>query len=311
MYFLSGADAVSNGTRVDSALRVISGYFMLVDNYIRYNRCPLCGASKIGKLGDIEYFQPLIFSSKEIFLKKTPELWKCGKCKSGFTQYAIPAPEAARLYESGAGGERWISKPFEEEKPRQVIRVLEAIFTPDCRVLDVGCNTGELLDFARSRGSITSGVEYSAASREIVEAKGHGCFAAFDEVDGKYDVITAFDLVEHLYDVSSFLSECRNKLNENGLLIILTGNFSCFSARMTGPEWWYVRYPEHIVFPSKHYFHSLSQFAMVKWVNTYAATKFLSSLRDKASSLVKGIQRGNYMALPSLVPDHVLVVLKL
>lgn len=124
-------------------------------------------------------------------------------------------------------------------------------------------------------------------------------------------MITAFDLVEHLYDVSSFLSECRNKLNKNGLVIILTGNFSCFSSRLTGPEWWYVRYPEHIVFPSKHYFYSLLQFTVVKWVNTYAATKFLSSLRDKASSFVKGIQCGNYMALPSFVPDHVLVVLKL
>jgi SAM-dependent methyltransferase len=283
---------------------------MLVDNSLLHARCPLCGAPDIGKLGDIDYFQPLTFSSKAISLKKTPELWKCARCKSGFTQYAIPERESARLYEAGVGGERWSSKSFEEEKPRNVIGVLEKVFTPGCRVLDVGCNTGELLDFARTRGSITAGVEYSAASREIVEAKGHGCFAAFDKVDGKFDVITAFDLLEHLYDVSSFFSDCREKLSENGFVIILTGNFSCFSARMTGPDWWYVRYPEHIVFPSRHYFYSLPQLSVVKRVNTYAATRFISSLKDKAAGFVRGIQRGNYMALPSLFPDHVLVVLK-
>jgi 2-polyprenyl-3-methyl-5-hydroxy-6-metoxy-1,4-benzoquinol methylase len=310
MFYLSGNGAVRSGTRADSDLNLYkAGHFMLVDNNLHRTRCPLCGAPDIGKLGVIDYFQPLNFSSKAISLEKTPELWKCKKCRSGFTQYAISEQESALLYEEGEGGERWISSLFEIEKTEEVIRVFEKVFTTGRRVLDIGCNTGELLDFAQSRGSITAGVEYSAASSEIVEAKGHVCFAAFDKVDGQYDVITAFDLVEHLYDVSSFFSKCRKVLGKNGVVIILTGNFSCFSARMTGSDWWYVRYPEHIAFPSKHYFYSLPQFTVTKWITTYAAKKFISSFRDKALSFAKGFPRGNYMALPSLVPDHVLVVL--
>jgi hypothetical protein len=71
-----------------------------------------------------------------------------------------------------------------------------------------------------------------------------------------------------------------------------------------------VRYPEHIAFPSKRYFDSLSQFYVMKWVNTYAAAKFFSPFRDRMFSFIKGIQHGNYMALPPLGPDHVLVVLR-
>lgn len=282
---------------------------MPVDNKLLHTKCPLCDACEIVKIGDIDYFQPLNFSSTAISLKNTPELWKCGACESHFTQHAIPEREAARLYEAGAGGERWISKPLEEEKPRKVIRVLKEVFTPGSRILDVGCNTGELLDYARSRGCITAGVEYSAASRKVIEAKGHICFPALDNVVGQYDVIAAFDLVEHLYDISSFLSECRNKLSENGIVFILTGNISCFSARMTGPAWWYVRFPEHITFPSRNYFNTLTQFTVAKWVTTYSSTKF-SSLKAKVSGFVKGILRGNYLAMPATVPDHVLVILK-
>jgi SAM-dependent methyltransferase len=283
---------------------------MLVDNNLFHDRCPLCASRDIRKTGNIDYFQPLVFSTMEISLKHTPELWKCTECKSGFTQYAIPEQQSARLYEVGVGGERWVSDPFEVEKTREVIRELEKVFKPGLRVLDVGCNTGELLDFARSWGSITAGVEYSIASREKVKAKGHACFAALAEAAGPFDIIAAFDLVEHLYDVPAFFSDCTGKLSDKGQLIILTGNFSCFSSRMTGADWWYIRYPEHIVFPSKEYFSSLPKLSVVKWVKTYASTKFISSFTERAFTFVKGKQRGNYMALPSIVPDHVLMVLE-
>ncbi|MGD0845168.1 MAG: class I SAM-dependent methyltransferase [Geobacteraceae bacterium] len=283
---------------------------MIVDNNFVHEQCPLCGFASVGKLGDITYPLPLAFSSKEIILKNKPELWKCRRCKSGFTQYAIPERAAVQLYEAGAGNERWISKPFVEEKPDEVIRVLEKIFLPGSRVLDVGCNTGELLDFARSRRCHTAGVEYSMASREFVKAKGHNIFTSFYETGGLYDVISAFDLVEHLYDIPLFFTACQNKLKDKGLVVILTGNFSCFSARITGADWWYVRFPEHIIFPSKGYFYSIAQFSVANWVRTYAATKFYSPIKDKVFSFVKGIQHGNYTALPSFGPDHVLVVLR-
>jgi len=283
---------------------------MMVENHLVHERCPLCGFASVVKLGDIAYVEPLVFSTREITLKNKPQLWKCEKCRSGFTQYAVPEGAAARLYESGAGNERWISKPFVEEKPDEVIRIMEKIIQPGSHLLDVGCNTGELLDFARTLGCHTAAVEYSMASGEVVKAKGHSFFASFNEADGVYDVITAFDLVEHLYDIPLFFMECWKKLNDNGLLVILTGNFSCFSAGITGADWWYVRYPEHIMFPSKRFFYSIAHFSVSHWVRTYASTKFYAPVRNRIFSLVKGIQHGNYTALPSIGPDHVLVVLR-
>ncbi|HEX9022567.1 MAG TPA: class I SAM-dependent methyltransferase [Geobacteraceae bacterium] len=283
---------------------------MIVDNDLVHGKCPLCSSESIRRLGDIAYCRPLVFSSGEIALKNEPELWKCANCRSGFTQYAVPEKAAAELYGAGAGGERWISKPFAEEKPKEVIQELEKILLPGRRVLDVGCNTGEMLDFARNRHCLTTGVDYSMASVGIVREKGHNCFLTLEEAKGEYDVITAFDLVEHLHDISSFLGACRDKLRDKGLLVILTGNISCFSARISGADWWYVRFPEHIIFPSMHYFCSLPHFSVAKWRRTYAAVKFLAPLRDRIRSLLKGIQHGDYAGIPSIGPDHELVVLR-
>ncbi|MEI6306437.1 MAG: class I SAM-dependent methyltransferase [Deltaproteobacteria bacterium] len=283
---------------------------MLINNSIYYRQCPLCGSDKIIRVGDIHYPSPLLFSSNVINLKVKPELWKCLGCKSGFTQNAVAEQEAIMLYKSGVGGSRWVSIPLESEKTSSTIRVLYEFFNPGQSILDIGCNTGELLDFAKSRGIITAGVEYSSTSREIADSKGHSCFSSLEETDGRYDLITAFDLVEHLYDVPKFLADCRKKLHPNGILIILTGNFSSLSAKMAGPDWWYLNFPEHIVFPSQHYFYSLAQFSIMKWVSTYAAIKFSAPLIDRAKSLIKGFCSGHYTALPSLVPDHILMVLK-
>ncbi len=283
---------------------------MVVENNVVHTRCPLCAASAIRKVGDIAYSRPVIFSTEEISLTERPEFWTCDACKSGFTQHAIPEREAARLYAAGTGGERWISKPFEDEKTHEVVTALERVFRQDSRVLDIGCNTGELLDFARSRGCITAGVEYCTASRELVRSKGHGCFAAMEEVDGHYDIVTAFDVVEHLYDLGAFFSTCGKIMRDGGLLVLLTGDVTCLSARGTGANWWYVRFPEHIMFPSGHYFRSVPHFSVAQWIRTYAATKFRFSLRSKIITFFKGIRCGDYAALPSFVPDHVLVVLE-
>jgi len=282
---------------------------MFVDNNLVHSKCPFCFSCNVGKIGDIRYFEPLVFSSGKLELARTPELWVCRHCESRFSQYAIPESEAAALYTSGAGGDRWISKHFEEEKTIGVTKILESIFFKGCRVLDVGCNTGEFLDFACSCGCVTVGVEFSTESREIVQAKGHECYSTIADAKGEFDVITGFDLVEHLYDMNGFLSQCWLKLKSKGHVAILTGNVSCLSSIMTGPNWWYVRFPEHIMFPSKKYFYSLEKFLVRTWFQTYAGKKYESSLWSKLFSLYKGIQYRNYMAQPSFVPDHTFVVL--
>lgn len=184
---------------------------MQVSNSFKIDHCPLCQSRDICQMGKLDYRGKVNFSTHEIELGYFPELWKCEQCQSCFVQRTLTEDTAKMLYSTGQAGERWSKKAFDQNKTRDVIDSMAAIFKSKGSVLDVGCNTGVLLDFAHGIGCKTSGVEFSSASRKIIVEKGHTAYSTFEETTGEYDVITGFDLVEHLYHVPIFLKGCHTK----------------------------------------------------------------------------------------------------
>jgi SAM-dependent methyltransferase len=283
-----------------------------IENTLRHQACPLCHFSSISFQGTIDVEIPTYYSTTQIELSKIPELWKCQECESSFTQNAIHEEDAIKLYSQGSPQVRWTNLPFEKAKTSLVISKLESLLNPGTRVLDIGCGSGTFLDFAKARGCQTHGVEYSNSSLEKIVQRGHKGFSDLSKVNDVFDVITAFDVVEHLYDVSHFLETCKSMLSPGGYLVLLTGDISCDSAKKSKSNWWYTQYPEHIVFPSKRFITLYSDLEVQDWVATYHAPPtiqrnfFLNLLRV----FLDKIRRRTYCGYPSLSPDHYLVVLK-
>lgn len=284
---------------------------MEINNNAAVSSCPLCSSSSIIQVGILKYREKINFSTHDIELSCTPELWKCRECLSCFVQNTVDAETAKKLYSTGQSGDRWSKMAFDQNKTSEVIKQMSSIFRNADSVLDVGCNTGELLDFAQQFGCQTSGVECSSASREVLKEKGHKPHALLEEAPGEYDVITAFDLIEHLYDIPAFLRSCQAKLSSKGRLVILTGNFNSLSAVLAGSRWWYAQYPEHIVFPSKKYFKEKSGYRVEKWILTYASKGYQSPFKKVWPEIWRAMLHcQTFVGLPSIGPDHVLVLLR-
>jgi SAM-dependent methyltransferase len=119
-----------------------------------------------------------------------------------------------------------------------------ARFAEGRRVLDAGCGTGYgSAELARAAASVT-GLD---VSREAIEwARGHyptpaflnGSCAALPFRAGAFDLVVAFEVIEHLHQQTSFLAECRRVLAPDGLFIVSTPNTLYYAeARATaGPN---------------------------------------------------------------------------
>jgi len=251
------------------------------------------------------------YSSAEIELKYDRELWICNKCKSGYIQHIIDKDTSERLYKQYESSKRWHQgAAFKESKTNNVLNIVNRLFTDAKSVLDIGCNTGELLDHAKLCGCKTYGMEYSRTAADICISKGHSLIAESQIAGMKFDIITAFDVVEHVCDIGNFVDLCHSALASKGKLILLTGNINSLPAKLCKQKWWYVSPAEHIIFPSREFFSQLAKWNLSKWVRCYNSKSFIPGSWTRIKYTVAGLMRNYYSAYYSFVPDHALIVLE-
>jgi SAM-dependent methyltransferase len=282
-----------------------------IENTLRHQVCPLCHCNSILFQGPIGVDIPTYYSTTQIKLSRIPELWKCQECESSFTQNAIHEEDAIKLYSQGSSHIRWTNLQFEKSKTSLVISKLESFLKPEIKVLDIGCGSGTFLDFAKAKGCSTSGVEYSRSSLANITQRGHAGFSDLSQVNETFDLITAFDLVEHLYDLSNFLKSCKSKLSSDGCLVILTGDISSQPSTTAKFNWWYVKYPEHIVFPSQKYFLQNSGLKISDWIATYHSPEAQTNPLISSLKIMYDFMRNKkYDGASSARADHCLIILK-
>jgi len=128
---------------------------------------------------------------------------------------------------------------------------------PGGRLLDVGCATGQFLaEMAGYPGWEVAGVEPSESAADFARrAYGipvhQGDLASARFPNSAFDVVTLWDVFEHLYDPLAILAEVRRILAPDGVLILRTPSLDSWDARVFGPYWAGLDSPRHIAIFSR------------------------------------------------------------
>jgi len=107
---------------------------------------------------------------------------------------------------------------------------------PPARVLDMGCGAGEFLEIARGLGYQVEGIDISRASAAICNSKGLTARAGdflTEPFEGKFDLITMWDVVEHLRSPETFFVRARDLLSERGFFFAKVPSFGDLSVRVS------------------------------------------------------------------------------
>jgi 2-polyprenyl-3-methyl-5-hydroxy-6-metoxy-1,4-benzoquinol methylase len=194
------------------------------------------------------------------------EPWRVVRCAQCAHVYVTPQPCAEHLAEQVYDANYWRSSApctrgygdylgDERLYMRTFARraqVIERWFPHSGRVLDVGCAAGYFLRVLRARGWDVHGVEPSSAVARAAQASlgveriHAGTLDSASFRPRSFDLVTLWDVLEHLPDPARALERATGWLRPGGRLVLETQDVASFAARALGRRWHHYKQPEHL-----------------------------------------------------------------
>jgi SAM-dependent methyltransferase len=151
---------------------------------------------------------------------------ECPDCRIAF-QSPTPSPEASLAYMNW----RWRStdayvgdRTSQMQRAMKQVAYIKQFIDGPISLIDFGAGSGSFVRAALDQGWNAIGIEQSASAR--ARAKEFYDVELREElIEGQYDVITMWDVVEHLRDPRKILTMLGRYLAKDGLIFIETGNF--------------------------------------------------------------------------------------
>ena len=133
---------------------------------------------------------------------------------------------------------------------RSLLELIRHEQPPPARLFEIGTGAGSFLDAARSAGFAVEGIEFSEEAAKFArERLGLNVRqGAAEDLEGRdaYDVVGAFDTLEHLLRPRDVLARVLRILRPRGLLVLSVPNLSALSRGFLGDDWAVLSPAEHL-----------------------------------------------------------------
>ncbi|MBI5405000.1 MAG: class I SAM-dependent methyltransferase [Candidatus Kerfeldbacteria bacterium] len=170
------------------------------------------------------------------------DIFQCSSCQLGFIAPTPSPAELSRLYGGGQDPDYLAQESGRRATWERVVRKTIGPGTGR-QLLDVGAHTGIFADVAAKNGWAVTGVEPNDWARSIASQQfGVTSRRSIDELGhARYDVVTMFDVIEHMTDPLAELQRLHRLLNPGGRLILTTPDLGSPVARLLRSRWYCIR----------------------------------------------------------------------
>lgn len=168
--------------------------------------------------------------------------------------------------------------------------------------LDVGCDHGFFLDDVRRYGLSVMGVEPAEQARSYAAGIGLEVHRDLQDVQGSFDVISLWHVLEHIEDPRTMLVRLRGLLRERGVLAVRVPDAASFWSRVLKHRWIWFQPENHAVHYSAHALQHLlvtSGFTIV----TMRRQRPNDRLTRRSYHLARAVMRGAFGTSRASVRD--------
>jgi 2-polyprenyl-3-methyl-5-hydroxy-6-metoxy-1,4-benzoquinol methylase len=211
--------------------------------------CPLCSGINL-----IEYLS----CKDNTVSKESFSIKECKGCSFLFTSPRPAIQEISKYYQS----EDYISHSNSRKglfnKLYQFIRnftisqkeKLVLNYVSRGTLLDIGCGTGEFLNYCSKQNWRVQGVEPGLSAREFAQKTYN--LSVYDEAyinaipDSSYDVITLWHVLEHVHNLNERIDQLKKIVSDKGIILIAVPNPSSYDAKYYKEHWAAYDLPRHL-----------------------------------------------------------------
>lgn len=177
-------------------------------------------------------------------------LLRCNTCYIVFLWPQLKKRSIKVVNEKFYGSQPDCDKVFYQQRAKFFINKINK-FKKKGSILDIGSGFGHNLAIAKKSGYMVQGIEISVGAARYSKSKynldiiNHD-FNSVEINSNSFDVITMYDVLEHMKNPNISLNKAHNILKKDGLLVIQCPNIDSIMAKVTRDRWVWFLLPYHL-----------------------------------------------------------------
>lgn len=218
-------------------------------SYIEYRNCPCCGHDDFEVVFEsnmkAEDFTETVGS---VYMIPGTKWGRHVRCRDCHLTYVNPIEKASKIdedYSNLNSNDSSIIRSSRLRAAKSQVKLIDK-YADGANLLDIGCGEGFFLFTASRAGFAARGVELSHSAAEYARREFNldvkaAHLAELRFPDDCFDVVTLWQVLEHVPYPLELLREVHRILRPGGLLVVATPNFGGVLSKVFGKRWWEIR----------------------------------------------------------------------